>query len=70
MGKTLEKVEYEVGKAGLVFNPEDGYSLSTPSGVASAVAAGKTKIASFSPYLGEQLVILADRKPRKKGIFK
>ncbi len=27
MGKTLDKIQYEMEKLGLVFNPDDGYVL-------------------------------------------
>lgn len=61
----LDQIKYQVEKAGFIFDEEDGYSLTTPTRVASMVSKGMQKVATFSPYEGEKLVVMCQKAPRR-----
>lgn len=70
------QMKYALEKVGLVWDPEATYALTTPKGVPEKLAKGMAKLATFSPYEGEKLVIMGpqppvveEKKGRGKGVF-
>ena len=65
-----ERMKYHIEKENFVYNEDDNYSLATPATAGQAVSQGRVKVTSFEAHLGETLIVMADKMPKKAGIFK
>lgn len=68
MADLQAQLKYQVEKAGFIYDEADGYVVTTPLQASRHADAGKVKVASFSPYEGERLVIFAAQQPKKRGL--